>query len=177
MIELGFYEKTLAIKKKSKHTAQKVILIVVCAVALCVWLLSALLSDMGFLACLGVSAVIVCVPVAFSSFSATELEFTVSESCVSMAMIYGGKKRKEVFTAYADDILLIAPHTPANLDRAESYSPKEIYSVIDDCEKGLCEWLIVFSNDKDDKFVFIFAAEDGIQKILKALKPAAISFR
>ena len=177
MIELGFYEKVVPIKAKAKHTAKKVVIGVVCALAVIIWLVSAIIAQASFVACFVVALVIAAVPFVVSSFTATELEYSVSSDSVSLAMIYGGKRRKEIFSAYPDDILLIAPATEDNVKKAEAYGLSEFYTAVTGEDASLPRWLIVFKDEKDRHYAFTFEAEDGIQKILKALKPSVISFR
>ena len=177
MFDLGFYERVIPIRSRAKHTAKKIIVGAVCALALIVWIISALISEAGFVSCFVVSGVIVAIPFAVSSFSASELEYSISTTSVSLSMIYNGKRRKELFYAEAEDIVFIAPNTPQNMDKAEELEPEEHFEALSMDENGLEEWLVVFKDDKDRNHLFVFEAESGIQKLLRQLKPSAMTLR
>lgn len=176
MIDLGFYERVVAIRSRSKNTTRKIIISALSGVALAVWIVIAIIMGAGVVACILVSVLIAALPFVISGFSATELEISISSDSVSLAMIYGGKRRKEVFWAEADDILLIAPATEDNLKAAESYEPKDSFNATSDDEE-MKKWLMVFKDEKENNYLFTFEAEDGVQKLLKALKPSAFKTR
>jgi len=176
MIDLGFYERVVAIRSRSKNTTRKIIISALSGVALAVWIVIAIIMGAGVVACILVSVLIAALPFVISGFSATELEISISSDSVSLAMIYGGKRRKEVFWAEADDILLIAPATEDNLKVAESYEPKDSFNATSDDEE-MKKWLMVFKDEKENNYLFTFEAEDGVQKLLKALKPSAFKTR
>jgi hypothetical protein len=176
MIDLGFYERVVAIRSPKKNNMRKVIISALCGLALAVWIACALVMGAGVVACVLISVLIVAVPFVVTSFSANELEYAISADSVTLAMIYNGRRRKEIFWAEADDILLIAPNTEDNRKTAQAYEPREKFSAT--TESGeLDEWLIVFKDEKDEKYLFTFEADGGVQKLLKAIKPSAFKVR
>ncbi len=177
MLELGFYERAVPIRSRGKNTARRITVAVLAGIALVVWIISAIISGAGAVACVLVSVLIAAVPFVVSGFSATELEYSISADSVSLAMIYGKSRRKEVFFAEADDILLIAPNTKENRDYAASHSPRESFSALSEAKDGLSQWLILFKDEKENNYIFTFEAEDGIVKLLKALRPSALRLR
>lgn len=177
MFDLGFYERVIPLKSPAKHTAKKIVIGVICTLALIVWIISALISEAGLVSCFVVSAVIVAIPFAVSSFSASELEYSISTTSISLSMIYNGKRRKELFYAEAEDIVFIAPNTPQNMDKAEELEPAEHFEALSQDESELEEWLVVFKDDKDRNHLFVFEAENGIQKLLRQLRPSAMTLR
>jgi len=183
MIDLGFYEKVVSIKGERKSKLKKTGVFIACGLALLVWIIAALISGAGVVACVLVSVFIAAVPFVVSSFTATELEISFSADHISLSMIYGGKRRKEVFYAEPDDIVLIAPNTKENMEKAEALSPKQRFTALSDKKSGdssaaeLKEWITVFKDDRENHYLFVFEAEDGAQKLLKALKPSAMSYR
>ena len=177
MIDLGFYERVVSIRSHKKSNTRKVIISALSGVALAVWIILAIVMGAGVVACILVSVLIAAVPFVISGLSATELEYSISSDSVTLAMIYGGRRRKEIFWAEANDILLIAPATDDNLKAAESYEPKETFEASSDGDEELKKWLIVFKDEKDNNYLFTFEAEDGVQKLLKLLKPSAFKTR
>ena len=176
MIDLGFYERVVAIRSNAKNTTRRVVVSALAGVVLAIWIVLAIIMKAGVVACILVSVLIAAVPFAVSGFSATELEYAISSDSVTLAMIYGGRRRKEVFYAEAEDILLIAPSTDDNVKAAEAYDIKESFSAISN-DAEMKKWLMVFKDEKDNNYLFTFEAEDGVQKLLKALKPSAFKIR
>lgn len=177
MLELGFYERVVPIRSRGKNTARKVTAAVLAGLALVVWIISAIISGAGVVACVLVSVLIAAVPFVVSSFSATELEYSISSDSVTLATIYGKSRRKEIFFAEPNDILLIAPNTKDNKAEADRHLPKQTFFAVSDSNDGLTQWLILFKDEKENNYLFIFEAEDGVQKLLKSLKPSALRLR
>ena len=178
MIDLGFYERVIQIKNQKKNKMKKTGIIIACGITLAVWIAIALILGAGAIACVLVSVLIVAVPFAVTSFTATELEISFSADHISLSMIYGGRRRKELFWAEPDDMVLIAPNTKENLAKADEFSPKQRFSALSgDKDENVKEWIAVFKDSKENHYLFTFEAEEGAQKLLKALKPSAMSYR
>lgn len=182
MIDLGFYERVISIKDQKKNKTKKIGIFIACAVALLIWLIVAIVAGAAAVACVIVSVFIAAVPFAVSNLSATELEISLSPDHISLSMIYGGRRRKEVFYAEPDDMLLIAPNTKDNLAKAEALTIKERFTALsgncnEQSAENLKQWLAVFKDGKDNNYLFIFEAEDGAQKLLKSLAPSVMSYR
>ena len=178
MIDLGFYERVVSIKSQTKNRVRRIGVAVACGLALVVWLIASIVLGAGAVACVLVSVLIAAVPFVVSSFTGTELEISLSADHVSLSMIYGGKRRKEIFYAEPEDIVLISPNTPENLAKAEAFEPKQRFTAISKTRtEEVKEWIVVFADDKENHYLFIFEAEDGVQKLLKMLKPSTFSNR
>ena len=105
-----------------------------------------------------------------------EYEYCISEHEITLAKIYAKRRRKEIFSAEAKSILFIAPATDDNIKKAREYRPAEQFNVYSaNTESKL--WLAVFENEKEENTLFIFEAEDSITKILRSLKPSALTLR
>lgn len=177
MIDLGFYERVVTLKDQKKNRYKKIGIMIASGLAVAVWLIVSILAKAGVVACVLVSVLIAAIPFAVTSLSATELEVAISADHIMLSMIYGGRRRKEIFFAEPDDILLIAPNTPDNRRIAEDSHPKQSFEALSKEREGLCEWLVVFKDEKENNYIFIFEAEDGVQKLLKLLKPSAFRSR
>lgn len=176
MTDLSFYENVLPSPNKKKNTIIKIALILLYALVAAIWILSAFISKYNPAIILFVIALLsLALWLILRRFN-VEFEYSVSDSEITLAKIYGKSRRKEIFSADADDILLIAPETEENIKKAEAYQPRAKYRMCSqNTEKKV--WIVVFENDDEDKFLFTFEAEDYVTKILKQLKPSAISFR
>ncbi len=176
MSELSFYENVIPSPKKRKNLVIKITIISAYVIFLAVWILSAFISRRNpALIILVVTVASVVAALALRPLS-VEFEYYISDSQITLAKIYGKSRRREMFSADTDSILLIAPETEENIKKAEAYQPREQYRMATKSADKKA-WIVVFENDKDEKFLFTFDAEDYVTKILKQLKPSAISFR
>lgn len=176
MTELSFYENVIPSPDRRKHLFIKVALIAAYALFLAIWIISSLLSQR--------SPITIFIVIAIASLAlvfalrplSVELEYSVSESQITLAKIYGKRRRKELFSAEPDSIRLIAPMSDENIKKAEAYKPAtEFRALTPSTEKK--RWLVVFENESEENILFIFEAEDYVSKILRILKPSAILFR
>ena len=176
MLELGFYENIVKHKRAALHFVLKILITAICVIATLATLV--ILSTNSYppiltLIVLAVAAVIVYLSFIFLS---VEHECSVSESSISLSRIYAKKMRRELFSADADDVLMIAPATEDNLKKAETYRPKSCFKVYDKASEDTL-WLVVFEMKKGENALFIFTAPVGIEKIFRKIKPSALLFR
>ena len=62
------------------------------------------------------------------------------------------------------------------MKKAEDYRPAETYDVHPEgAQTDL--WLMVFENEKEENILFIFEAEEEATRLLRKLKPSAVTFR
>ena len=176
MVELGFYERVLKTPNTAKTLFTKIIIIAVYAIIAISLVLSALFNGANpALSVLFIAPLSLALYIIFPKIS-PEYEYCISETAITLAKIYGKSRRKEVFEAQSDAILFIAPKTEANMKKALDYRPAEQYDIYTSNPK--CEiWLAVFENEKEEKTLFIFEAESSVTKILRVLKPSAMTFR
>ena len=176
MVDLGFYEKVVPASGKRKTLLRRALIIIGYILALLVWIGSAYSGEISPALILLVALAISGVAFLLLRRSDAEYEYSISESSVTLAKIYGKSKRKELFCAEADSILYIAPHNEINMKKAEDYRPAETYDVHPEgAQTDL--WLMVFENEKEENILFIFEAEGEATKLLRKLKPSAVTFR
>lgn len=176
MIDLGFYEKVIKAPNRGKVMAYKVLLAAVYLLALAVWLVSSLITAKS-------PALIVLVTVALSVGAYfvwrginPEYEYAITSNSLSLAMIYAGRKRKEIFFADAEKILMIAPATDENMAHALKYAPKEQFDVYTLREEANL-WLAVFEDSDEKNVLFVFEIDEEAIKLLRLLKPSAMTYR
>ena len=176
MLDLGFYENIIKDPKSHKNLAVKIL-----AAIICVFLAASLLSAaivrnfppvIFILALVFIALLLYLVFIFFS----VEYEYSISDTCVSLAKIYAKTKRKEIFSAEPDEILMIAPNTEDNMKKALDYHPKTRFDIYEKKSQDN-RWLVVLELSRGELALFVFDAPSGIEKILKKLKPSAMTFR
>ena len=171
MIELGFFENIIKDPKSKKNLAVKLLACALGALILA-WLSLTLLAN-GYppvLLLIAASIVAALLYVIFIFFS-VEYECSVSETCVSLAKIYGKRRRREIFSVERDEIHLIARFNERNLKKAEDYRPRERFDIYDKKSQNNL-WIVVFEIEKNQNAAFVFYAPEGVEKIFRRLKPS-----
>ena len=176
MVDLGFYEKVVPATGRKKTLLHKVLIIIGYIIALLIWIGAAYSGGISPTVILIVALAMSCVTFFLLRRNDAEYEYAISETAVTLAKIYGKSKREELFSAEAESILLIAPMNEMNIKNAEDYRPAETYRVHpEEVTENL--WLMVFENEKEKNILFIFEAEEDATKLLRKLKPSAMTFR
>lgn len=176
MVELGFYEKVIKGQNTGKVLLSKIIIIAVYAISVASLILSALFNaTTPALAVVLIAALSIALYIIFPKIS-PEYEYCISETAITLAKIYGKSRRKEIFEAPSNTILFIAPKNEVNTKKALDYRPTEQYDIYtSNTQCGI--WLAVFENENEEKTLFVFEAEDSVAKILRVLRPSAMTFR
>lgn len=176
MTDLSFYENVLPSPNKKKNLIIKIAAIAAYAIITLLWILSAFINKHnGALIIVVIFLLSAALWIILRIFN-VEFEYSVSDSEITLAKIYGKSRRKEIFSADSDSILLIAPETEENIKKAEAYQPRNSYRMSSpNTDKKV--WIVVFEDEDEEKTLFVFEAEDYVTKILKQLKPSVISFR
>ena len=176
MVELGFYEKVIKAQNTWKLLLYKITIIAVYTITTILLFISALFNaTTPALAFVLIAILSLALYIILPKIS-PEYEYCISETSITLAKIYGKSRRKEIFEAPSGSILFIAPKNETNMKKALDYHPTEqydIYTSSTDC--GI--WLAVFENEDEEKTLFVFEAEDSATKILRVLKPSAMTFR
>lgn len=176
MVELGFYERVVKAQNTAKTLLTKIAVIAIYGVTVLALILSALFNaTTPMLAFLLIAFLSLALYIILPRIS-PEYEYCISETAITLAKIYGKRRRKEIFEAQSKSILFIAPKNEANMKKALDYRPTEeydIYTANTECKI----WLAVFENENEEKTLFIFEAEDSVTKILRVLKPSAMTLR
>ena len=171
MIELGFFENIIKDPKSKKNFAVKLLSCVLGALILAGLVPTVLANGYPPVLLLIAASVIAALLYFVFIFFSIEYECAVSETCVSLAKIYGKRRRREIFSAERDEILLIARFNESNLKKAEDYRPRERFDIYSKKEQNNL-WIVVFEIEKNQNAIFIFHAPAGIEKIFRKLKPS-----
>ena len=176
MVDLGFYERVLPVRSRGRTLLNRILIITAYILSLLIWIGAAYRSELSPAIILVVALAISAVAFFVFRRNDAEYEYSISESEATLAKIYGKSKRREIFSAEAKSILLIAPYNEDSLKKAEEYHPAETYSVYSaEAEENV--WLMVFENEEEDNILFIFEANEEATRLLRKLKPSAMTFR
>lgn len=175
-MELGFYERVIRSSNRKRVAVYKVLLGVLYALSAIVFLLWALLREISpALIVIALSAVGIAAFVSLGRID-PEYEYSINSSYITLAKIYGKRRRKELFETSAEKLLFVAPMNEENMKKALGYHPKEQYDVYLSAS-GIPIWLAVFEDTDEENILFVFEAEDEAIKLLRTLKPSVITYR
>ena len=175
-MELGFYERVIRSTNRKRLAVYKVLLAVLYGLVAVGFLLWALVS--GRSAALVVVVLVLIGAVALISIRRIdpEYEYAINSSYITLAKIYGKRRRKEIFETSAEKLLFVAPLNEDNMKKALGYHPKEQYDVYLS-SSGIPIWLAVFEDTDEENILFVFEAEEEAIKLLRKLNPSVITYR
>jgi len=103
-----------------------------------------------------------------------EYEYSFSYGTLCVAKIYGKRTRKQLVEADIKSLVMVAPATQENIDKAERLEAEErVIAVSSESAENI--WLAL-TGDKDEKRVLVFFdADERSLGILKSLNPYAFS--
>ncbi len=177
MSDFGFYENSVKPPHGGKRLFYKILSWVIFFAASTAWIAFSLFKNIP-------PALIIILFVLFAAILSVILgllgfiyEYSVCETSVTLAKIYGKSRRKEMFEIDADNIIYAAPKNEDNLKKClDEFKVTERFDIYSPEDEGKV-WLIVFENKKQDKLLFACALEDYAVKLLKSIKPSVMSYR
>ncbi len=176
MIELGFYEKVVKFPNRGKLLLKKLVSLALTVAVMLGWMIFGFVRSLNPGLIIFVAILPALAEYFILTFTDVELEYSINDSLVTLSRIYAKSRRKTVFEAEGKDIVMIAPATEENMAKAKALSPVKTYNTVVGGESDPL-WLIVFEGEKGEKYLFRFSAEKDITRILKLLKPSALSYR
>ena len=106
-------------------------------------------------------------------YTGIEYEYSLVGNQLSVAKIYGKRKRKPLLEIDLKRARLIAPCTEEYRKEAEGMSPTQVTQAISK-EDAPNRWLILWDDEEDDTLVLIFEANDRLLSALRRENPRAI---
>ena len=171
------YEKIVKAADTGKRLALKISAILSYTVLAVIFLLVALnnLSFMVVILAMGALVTLGVVKVTWK-YLQLEYEYSFSYGTLCIAKIYGKRTRKQIVEADIKSLVMIAPATDENIEKAERLEAEErLVAVSSNSADNI--WLAL-TGDKDEKRVLIFfEADERALGILKSLNPYAFSKR
>ena len=170
------YEKIVKVKNTGKHLAKKVSLIMAYVLFFAFWLASALrnIGNKSFVLILLAGALTTFTLVILTwKYLQLEYEYSFWYGRLSIARIYGKKKRKALIDTDLKDLLIIAPATEEYIARAEHFDIEaRIIAVSSESAENI--WLAVTGGEDERRVLIFFEADERSLNMLKTANP--ISF-
>jgi hypothetical protein len=170
------YEKIVKVKNTGKHLAKKISLIMSYVLLFSVWLAAALrnIGNKSFVLIL-LAGALVTFSVIILTWKYTQLEYEYSfwYGHLSIAKIYGKKKRKTIIDTDVKDLLIIAPATDEYIAKAEHFDLRSRVIAVSD-ENADNIWLTVTGGEDEHRILIFFEADERSLTMLKNTNP--ISF-
>ncbi len=102
-----------------------------------------------------------------------DYECSMTAGVITFSKIYGGRSRKTVFETTIKSMQLIAPYNDKYRAQIERYSPKTEYSALSST-KASNAYFALFENEKEEKCIFLFEADDKCLRIFRFYNPAGV---
>lgn len=165
------YEKIIKIPNKGRHLAKKISLAMSYVLFFSIFVLSALNNLERIIPLLAVGVLLT-----FTLFAVTwkyvqiEYEYAFECGALSVAKIYGKRKRKLLVSAEIKEMSMIAPATEENIKKAEKLEIDErIIAVSSDRQENI--WLALTGGKDEKKVLLFFEADERALSILKSTNP------
>ena len=170
------YEKVVKVKNGGKHLAKKISLAMSYVLYLSVWAVAAIRNAKNNAFLLIITAgVLTTVALAVVTWKYLQLEYEYSfwYGRMSIAKIYGKKKRKALVDIDVKDLLMITPATEEYIAKAEHYDiDKRIRAVSSENADDI--WLTVTGGEDEPRVLIFFEADERSLNMLRNANP--ISF-
>lgn len=171
------YEKIVKADNTGKRLALKISVILSYIALAVIFLLFALNNPSFLVVILAMGALVVFGVIKFTwKYLQLEYEYSFSYGTLSVSKIYGKRTRRQVAEGEIKSLLMVAPATEENIEKAERLEAEERVLAVSS-ERAENIWLAL-TGDKDEKRVLIFfEADERSLGILKSVNPYAFSKR
>ena len=176
MANTQLYEKIVK-KKSPKQTVKIVFSIIFYVLFFLGWLLLGLLNPPNALFIFTLGALLTLVVVIITwKYLFVEFEYTFCMSSLTIAKIYGKRKRKVLIEFDVSKSVIIAPATEENINKAEKLEPqKRIIAVSNESAPDI--WLLLCTDAEDEQHLIFIESDARIASILRTVAPHVISKR
>ena len=174
-----FYEKVVKEKNTVRNVFKKITVIMCYALIFFIFLFTAincLLSEVQatknyFLLVIALGILIEVITIGITwKYLQKEYEYSFEYGRMSIAKIYGKRKRKLAFETDMSTMLIIAPATDEYIAKAEHFDiDKKVIAVSDLKSDDI--WLVVSGGDDERRVLAFFEADDRALSILRAANP------
>lgn len=170
MASTQIYEKIVKVKNARQY-AKLISGIMVYALYLAVWIYAGILNpERSILIFLG--GLLSCALIIFLTvkYFFLEYEYSFFHSTLSVAKIYGKRKRKSLIDTDMTELVFIAPATEENIAKADSLEPeRRIISVSSERAENI--WLCVTGGEDEPRVLIFMEADERLLSILKTCAP------
>ena len=176
MLNTQLYEKIVKVKS-AKRTAMFISAILLYTLYIAVWVFAGILNpERSILIFIG--GILSCLLIVLISWKYLFLEYEYSfcQGTLSIAKIYGKRKRKSLIETDLSKLILVASATEENIQKADNLQPeKRIISVSNEYAEDI--WLLVTGEENEPRILIFIEADERALSILKSNAPLAFTKR
>ncbi len=103
-----------------------------------------------------------------------EHEYILIDGNIVFSKIYGGRRRKEIFSMRISAFEKIAPFTSANDSELVAFNPSVEYSAFSSDKNPIDAYYATFTKDNGTRCIFFFEATNRAIRILKYYNPSTV---
>ena len=170
------YEKIVKVKTP-KQTAKLVCAILFYILYIAVWFFIGLLNPKSiiFIFTLGILTALIIILISWKYFF-LEYEYNFCLSSLTVAKIYGKRKRKVIIEIDISKCLTICPVSDEAIKKAENFElKKRIIAVSNESADDI--WMLLYNDEDDQKHLIFIESDARIQSIFRTVAPHIISKR
>lgn len=170
MANTQFYEKIIKVKN-AKQTAKLISGILLYILYLAIWTFIGILNPKSsmLIFVMGILSALLIILVTWK-YLFLEYEYSFCQNTLTIAKIYGKRKRKTVIEVNMQKLALIASATDENIQSAEPLSPEQrIIAVSSEYAENI--WLLVSGEENEPRILIFIEADDRALSILKNNAP------
>ena len=176
MANSQLYEKI--VKQKTRKQPLKIIFAILLYVIFFIsWLLFGLLNPnfATFILVLGALFTLILVLLTWK-YLFVEFEYNFCMSTLTVAKIYGKRKRKVLVEFDISKCVVISPATEESIEKAERFEPKKrIIAVSNESAPDI--WLLLSNDEDSDQYMVFIESDARIATIFRTVAPHIISKR
>ena len=164
------YEKIVKVKTK-KQTVKLVTAILLYIIYITIWAFIGIFNPNKILLILALGALSLLAIILISwKYLFLEYEYNFCMSILTVAKIYGKRKRKVLIEIDVSKCLIIAPATEDTIKKAEKFEPKKRFIAVSN-ESAEDIWILLSNDDNDWKNIIFIESDSRIYSIFKTVAP------
>ena len=99
-----------------------------------------------------------------------EYEYNFCMSSLTVAKIYGKRKRKVLVEIDISKCLIICPVSEKSIEKAETFEPRKRFIAVSH-ESAEDIWMLLSNDEEDDKYIIFIESDTRVYSILKTVAP------
>ena len=164
------YEKIIKLKT-SKQTVTRICTFLFYVIYLVVWFFAGLLNpnNIIFIFAIGILSDLIIILISWK-YLFLEYEYNFCMSSLTIAKIYGKRKRKVIIELDISKCITICPATEEAIEKAEKFELKKRILAVSN-EKSDDIWMLLYNDDSDEKYMIFIESDTRVYSILKTVAP------
>lgn len=164
------YEKIVKVKNQ-KQTLKLICAILFYVIYLAAWFLAGILNPKSiiFIFAIGILSLLIIILISWK-YLFLEYEYNFCMSTLTVAKIYGKRKRKVLIELEISKCITICPATEETIEKAENFELKKRFIAVSN-EKADDIWMLLYNDDDDQKYMIFIESDTRVYSILKTVAP------